>query len=305
MTPLPSDDGWSSLSEVSGDSHAPGQHPKILLWKENQSKSGNICRRFSVCSPLVLSASRFFNPFHRAPVQCFLCVPVQMLVIFRNPKDTLVSFFHFSNNNPVLPSGQSWDTFYSDFMSGDGEKKTRLSCLFRGYLDVLKYIWWEVWWGNRENQSAAGVEMMPSLHSVTLSTVTMNHHPQITAVYRGQLFNERLTHVTLSNSWLVITPGLFQVLTRPRCPWLTPVTAGPTSYLHTCSTGVCTAHFQSFSAGLRPELWLVFSRGLRHVSAEKPNKLAKNLNVLLDYYWSMNMWSVTKPETDTATFFMK
>ncbi|XP_073338297.1 sulfotransferase 6B1 [Pagrus major] len=43
----------------------------------------------------------------------------KMLVIFRNPKDTLVSFFHFSNNNPVLPSGRSWDTFYSDFMSGD------------------------------------------------------------------------------------------------------------------------------------------------------------------------------------------
>ncbi|KAM8739533.1 sulfotransferase 6B1 isoform 1-T1 [Acanthopagrus schlegelii] len=43
----------------------------------------------------------------------------KMLVIFRNPKDTLVSFFHFSNNNPVLPSGQSWDTFYSDFMSGE------------------------------------------------------------------------------------------------------------------------------------------------------------------------------------------
>ncbi|XP_070697375.1 sulfotransferase 6B1 [Pempheris klunzingeri] len=43
----------------------------------------------------------------------------KMLVIFRNPKDTLVSFYHFSNNNPVLPSGQSWDSFYSNFLSGD------------------------------------------------------------------------------------------------------------------------------------------------------------------------------------------
>lgn len=48
---------------------------------------------------------------------------MQILVIFRNPKDTAVSFYHFSNNNPVLPSGQSWDAFFSDFMSGDGEKK--------------------------------------------------------------------------------------------------------------------------------------------------------------------------------------
>lgn len=42
----------------------------------------------------------------------------KILVIFRNPKDTLVSFYHFSNNNPVLPS-ESWDSFYSNFMSGD------------------------------------------------------------------------------------------------------------------------------------------------------------------------------------------
>lgn len=53
-----------------------------------------------------------------------LCI-VQMLVIFRNPKDTLVSFYHFSNNNPVLPSGQSWESFYSHFLSGDGERASQ------------------------------------------------------------------------------------------------------------------------------------------------------------------------------------
>ena len=50
-----------------------------------------------------------------------------MLVIFRNPKDTVVSFYHFSNKNPVLPSAESWDSFYSDFMSGEGDHKTRLA----------------------------------------------------------------------------------------------------------------------------------------------------------------------------------
>lgn len=43
----------------------------------------------------------------------------KMLVIFRNPKDTLVSYYHFCNNNPVLPSLKSWDSFFNDFMSGD------------------------------------------------------------------------------------------------------------------------------------------------------------------------------------------
>ncbi|CAJ1066902.1 sulfotransferase 6B1 [Xyrichtys novacula] len=44
---------------------------------------------------------------------------VKILLIFRNPKDTAVSFYHFCNNNPVLPSVKSWDSFFSDFMSGD------------------------------------------------------------------------------------------------------------------------------------------------------------------------------------------
>lgn len=43
----------------------------------------------------------------------------KMLVIFRNPKDTVVSYYHFSNNNPVLPSIESWDSFFSKFISGD------------------------------------------------------------------------------------------------------------------------------------------------------------------------------------------
>ncbi|XP_067287805.1 sulfotransferase 6B1 [Pseudorasbora parva] len=43
----------------------------------------------------------------------------KILVVFRNPKDTLVSYFHFMNKNPVLPSAESWDKFFSDFMSGE------------------------------------------------------------------------------------------------------------------------------------------------------------------------------------------
>ncbi|KAM4607426.1 sulfotransferase 6B1 [Polymixia lowei] len=49
----------------------------------------------------------------------FYAKKTKMLVIFRNPKDTLVSFYHFSNNNLILPSGQSWENFFSHFMTGD------------------------------------------------------------------------------------------------------------------------------------------------------------------------------------------
>ncbi|KAM4599516.1 sulfotransferase 6B1 [Fundulus diaphanus] len=43
----------------------------------------------------------------------------KMVVVFRNPKDTLVSYYHFCNNNPVLPSVGSLDAFFSQFMKGD------------------------------------------------------------------------------------------------------------------------------------------------------------------------------------------
>ncbi|XP_048660501.1 sulfotransferase 6B1 isoform X2 [Marmota marmota marmota] len=43
---------------------------------------------------------------------------VKILVIFRNPKDTAVSFFHFHNDVPDIPSYASWDEFFRQFMKG-------------------------------------------------------------------------------------------------------------------------------------------------------------------------------------------
>nr|XP_028580081.1 sulfotransferase 6B1-like isoform X2 [Podarcis muralis] len=44
---------------------------------------------------------------------------VKMLVVFRNPKDAAVSYYHFYNKNPVLPNFSSWDDFFQRFMSGE------------------------------------------------------------------------------------------------------------------------------------------------------------------------------------------
>ncbi|MCI4383215.1 hypothetical protein PGIGA_G00023860 [Pangasianodon gigas] len=43
----------------------------------------------------------------------------KMLVMFRNPKDTAVSYYHFTNKNPVMPNAESWDKFFSDFITGE------------------------------------------------------------------------------------------------------------------------------------------------------------------------------------------
>ncbi|XP_009932692.1 sulfotransferase 6B1 isoform X1 [Opisthocomus hoazin] len=42
----------------------------------------------------------------------------KILVLFRNAKDTAVSFFHFHNNVPSVPSYSSWDEFFTEFMNG-------------------------------------------------------------------------------------------------------------------------------------------------------------------------------------------
>ncbi|XP_069881804.1 sulfotransferase 6B1 [Dipodomys merriami] len=43
----------------------------------------------------------------------------KILVIFRNPKDTAVSFFHFHNDVPDIPSYASWAEFFRQFMKGE------------------------------------------------------------------------------------------------------------------------------------------------------------------------------------------
>ncbi|XP_073528787.1 sulfotransferase 6B1-like [Phyllobates terribilis] len=43
----------------------------------------------------------------------------KILLILRNPKDTAVSYFHFLNNNPVLPTMRSWDSFFDDYITGN------------------------------------------------------------------------------------------------------------------------------------------------------------------------------------------
>ncbi|XP_073413766.1 sulfotransferase 6B1-like isoform X1 [Dendrobates tinctorius] len=43
----------------------------------------------------------------------------KILLILRNPKDTAVSYYHFLNGNPVLPTMSSWDSFFDDFITGN------------------------------------------------------------------------------------------------------------------------------------------------------------------------------------------
>ncbi|XP_078607572.1 sulfotransferase 6B1-like isoform X3 [Branchiostoma floridae x Branchiostoma japonicum] len=43
----------------------------------------------------------------------------KIVVLMRNPKDTAVSMFHFSQKVPKLPTPESWDSFVQQFLTGD------------------------------------------------------------------------------------------------------------------------------------------------------------------------------------------
>ncbi|XP_053315650.1 sulfotransferase 6B1-like [Spea bombifrons] len=66
-------------------------------------------------SPRVLATHLYYDNIP----QTFLDKKTKMLVMFRNPKDTAVSLYHFYNNNPMLPSYSSWDAFFPDFINGN------------------------------------------------------------------------------------------------------------------------------------------------------------------------------------------
>ncbi|XP_064270032.1 sulfotransferase 6B1-like [Passer domesticus] len=53
----------------------------------------------------------------------------KILLLIRNPKDVATSFYHFSNGLPTLPSYETWDDFFTDFMT----KKMAWGC----YLEYL------------------------------------------------------------------------------------------------------------------------------------------------------------------------
>ncbi|XP_009280078.1 PREDICTED: sulfotransferase 6B1 [Aptenodytes forsteri] len=53
----------------------------------------------------------------------------KILVLVWNPKDTSVSYYHFYNNMPVLPSFASWDENFAAFMNGKLAWGSYFDCL--------------------------------------------------------------------------------------------------------------------------------------------------------------------------------
>ncbi|XP_027765682.1 sulfotransferase 6B1-like [Empidonax traillii] len=60
---------------------------------------------------------------------------VKILLLIRNPKDVATSYYHFSNGLASAPSYETWDDFFTDFMS----KKVAWGCYFEYLSQWNKY----------------------------------------------------------------------------------------------------------------------------------------------------------------------
>ncbi|NXC31413.1 ST6B1 Sulfotransferase, partial [Campylorhamphus procurvoides] len=58
-----------------------------------------------------------------------------LLLLIRNPKDLATSFFHFSNRLAILPSYDTWDDFFVEFMA----KRMAWGCYFEYLSKWNKY----------------------------------------------------------------------------------------------------------------------------------------------------------------------
>ncbi|XP_040206802.1 sulfotransferase 6B1-like [Rana temporaria] len=90
------------------------KHPSAIIPMIEFKSTDKFEKLKADSSPRVLATHFHYEDIPKS----FFEKKVKILVMFRNPKDTAVSLFHFYNNNPILPTYNSFDTFFSDFMSG-------------------------------------------------------------------------------------------------------------------------------------------------------------------------------------------
>ncbi|XP_066479218.1 uncharacterized protein [Tiliqua scincoides] len=102
------------LNEMIAAAYKDLPPPEIFQMLEMESPE-NIQERKNQPSPRVFTTHLIYDNIP----QSFIKNKVKILVVFRNPKDAAVSYYHFYNKNPVLPNVSSWNEFFRKFMSGE------------------------------------------------------------------------------------------------------------------------------------------------------------------------------------------
>ncbi|XP_059841595.1 sulfotransferase 6B1 [Hypanus sabinus] len=122
----------------------------------------------------------------------------KVLVVFRNPKDTAVSYYHFCQKNPLLPSPTSWDEFFKKFMTGE--------VAWGSYFDYA--LIWEkhiddenvmvVTYEELKEDLLGGVRKIAEFHGFSLSEEQIRNIAD-KGSFEAMRDNSQKTHFTLGN----------------------------------------------------------------------------------------------------------
>ncbi|XP_073483894.1 sulfotransferase 6B1-like isoform X1 [Aquarana catesbeiana] len=66
-------------------------------------------------SPRIMSSHLIFEVIPKS----FIEKKTKILMVIRNPKDAAISFFNFYKSMPALPTYESWNLFFKDFIHGN------------------------------------------------------------------------------------------------------------------------------------------------------------------------------------------
>ncbi|NXN80321.1 ST6B1 Sulfotransferase, partial [Bombycilla garrulus] len=121
-----------------------------------------------------------------------------ILLLIRNPKDLAVSFYHFSNGMATLPSYETWDDFFTDFMT----KKVVWGSYFEYLSEWNKYADEEnimtITYEELKENRALGVKNIATFFAVPLTEEELQLVVERSG-FQSMKKNSEKTHRTLGN----------------------------------------------------------------------------------------------------------
>ncbi|NWU10454.1 ST6B1 Sulfotransferase, partial [Cephalopterus ornatus] len=121
-----------------------------------------------------------------------------ILLLIRNPKDVATSFYHFCNGLISLPSYETWDDFFTDFMT----KRMPWGCYFEYLSKWNKYADEEnvmtITYEELKENCALGVKNMAAFLGISLTEEELQHVLERSS-FQSMKKNSEKTHGALGN----------------------------------------------------------------------------------------------------------
>ncbi|XP_040454860.1 sulfotransferase 6B1-like [Falco naumanni] len=122
----------------------------------------------------------------------------KILLLTRNPKDLATSFYHFTNGIPTLPSYDTWDDFFVDFMT----KKLPWGCYFEYLSEWNKYVTCEnvmtITYEELKENPVLGVKNIAAFFGIPLTEKELQTVVERSS-FQSMKKNSQKTHGTFGN----------------------------------------------------------------------------------------------------------